>query len=62
VLVVVVVLVVLMFAGGAAVYISRGPAYALAKLVTAAHEDDRRTIEKGIDIDRMVDDFVPQVE
>jgi hypothetical protein len=59
---VVVVLVVLLFAGGAAVYISRGPAYALAKLVTAAHEDDRRTIEKGIDIDRMVADFVPQVE
>lgn len=42
-------------------YLKTTPQYALASIVDAARADDREKIEKLIDVDSVVDDFVPQV-
>jgi hypothetical protein len=41
--------------------LQKSPAYSLALLVDAARKDNKPEIEKYLDIDTVVDDFVPQV-
>ncbi|MBK9152758.1 MAG: DUF2939 domain-containing protein [Chloracidobacterium sp.] len=57
--------VVAMLCGAAAFlywqYLKTTPQYALASIVEAARADDRAKIEQLIDVDSVVDDFVPQV-
>jgi hypothetical protein len=37
------------------------PQYSLALLIEAARQDDRKAVGELVDIDRVVDDFVPQI-
>jgi len=59
------VLVVTIIAGAAAFlywqHLKTTPQYALASIVEAARTDDRAEIERLIDVDSVVEDFVPQV-
>lgn len=41
--------------------LKRSPQYSLALLVDAAKRDDKQTIDRVVDINAVVDDFVPQV-
>ena len=41
--------------------LERSPQYSLALLVDAAKRDDKQTIDRVVDINAVVDDFVPQV-
>src|SRR5258706_12922430 len=41
--------------------LKRTPQYSLALLVDAAKRDDKQTVNQFIDIDAVVDDFMPQI-
>src|SRR5258708_20189905 len=41
--------------------LKRTPQYSLALLVDAAKHDDKQTVNELIDIDAVVDDFMPQI-
>ncbi|MEZ5308460.1 MAG: hypothetical protein R2684_15050 [Pyrinomonadaceae bacterium] len=42
-------------------YLKTTPQYSLALLVEAARSEDQETIDKIVDVDAVVDDFVPQI-
>lgn len=42
-------------------HLKRTPQYSLALLIDAARRDDQRTVDKLVDADALVDDFMPQI-